>query len=283
MSDVNATARWLGVECRRGLMKYLSSYLRRHSMLRRESLLEIEDHVSRSIETWIRRDAFAERLSQEIPPKRHHLGGWAVRIALNAIRDRGTDAHTREMYGARTGTERSSGLKRSVEACPEHGEAFVGEEGETELYALNQKTAESNLQSVDFRKTVSKVLHQECTRSEDAADRLLRVWELLVEDFAVEKIAEDLNVSPLRAGHLAARVRNKIRQAEITVQDAMRILNEAGEAPLDKSREDRRTLKILVGSGLLRMRSDGRFQLTEEGRVRLKSSRQGDWASRLLI
>jgi len=293
MTDRNATAMWLDAECRKGLIKRLTHRLRASSMLRRETEDEIEDHVSRAIEAWIRRDAFAAAVTDGKPPSTSQLTAWAVRIALNTIRDRGTDAHSREMFGARTVTERTTGLQRCVHAAPDHSEIKVchgDDEGSDDAFAmeivsLSQKDAEGVLLDGDVRRSVEAALRQQSPRSEDAADRLTRVWDLMVGDATVDVISDTLGVSPLRAVHLTNRVRERLRKAQDTVCEALQILRDAEAAPIDAARAGGHSdaLRGLTSRGYLRVRGNGSYTITVAGRERLSVSNRDGWMSRLVL
>ena len=288
----NATALWLDVECRKGLIKYLTNHMKRASMLRRESPDEIEDHASRAIEAWIRRDAFAESVAAGKPPTRAQLGSWAVRIALNVMRDRGTDAHSREMFGARTLTERTTGLQKCVDAVATHEQIIQGsdndEDGFTvEIAAISQRDAETILLDRDIRCSVEDALRQQPPRSDEAADRLNRVWGLMVEDATVDVISERLGVSTLRATHLTNRVRERLRQAENTVREALAILREVEAGSFDSARVEglsdaRRAIRDLESHGYIRFRAGGYYSITVAGRDRL-SGHGDEWRDRLVL
>lgn len=291
MTDRNATSLWLDVQCRKGLTKHLANYLKRAPMLRRESPDEIEDHVSHAYEAWIRRDAFAESVAEGKPPTRNQLGSWAVRIALNVMRDRGTDAHAREVYGARTLTERTTGLQRCVDAVATHAQVIQGSDDEdgftTEVMALSQRDAEAALLDRDVRRSVEDALLQQSPRSEDAADRLQRVWGLMVEEATTDAISAALGVSRLRATHLTNRVRERLRQAENTVCEALAILRHAESGPVDPTlvegvSDARRAIRELEACGYVRHSVGGAYAITVAGRDRLIG--HGDeWRDRLVL
>lgn len=293
MTDRNATALWLDVECRKGLLKYLTNHLKRASMLRRESVDEIEDHVSRAMEAWIRRDAFAASVAEGKPPTRAQLGSWAVRIALNVMRDRGTDAHAREMFGARTLTERTTGLQRCVDTAATHTEVLqnVVDDGTEsfamEIMSLTQRDAEAVLMDGDVRRSVEDAMHQQSPRSEDAADRLSQVWSLMVEDATVDVISDKLGVSRLRATHLTSRVRERLRQAEITVLEALTVLREVNAGSFDPTRKGavsdaKRTIRELVSCGYVRPAEGGFYSITMAGQKRL-GGHGSEWRDRLVL
>jgi len=289
---LNATARWLDAECRKGLLTHLVRNLGRNSMLFRESPSDLEDHTSRALEAWIRRDAFAAWIEKGKPPTRSRLTSWACRIALNTIRDRGTDAHAREMFGARTVTERTTGLQKSVDAAAEHTTVMQDtDEGSTfvfpEIVSLSQREAESILLEKDARRSVVAALLQESPRSEDAAERLAKVWDLMVQDATSETISTSLGVSPLRANHLTNRVRERLRRAETTVSDALAILREVQVGPTDLTRveglaDSKKAIRELEACGYVYMRANGWYGITRAGQNRLAST-EGGWQDRLVL
>jgi len=292
MTEQNATAKWLDAECRKGLLKRLTHRLRASSMLRREPEDEVEDHVSRALEAWIRRDAFAAAVAAGKPPSTGQLTVWAVRIALNTIRDRGTDAHSREMFGARTVTERTTGLQQCVHAVPDHSEIKVchGDDGSDdaftmEIVSLSQKDAERVLLDGDIRRSVEAALRQQSPRSGDAAARLARVWGMMVGDATVDVISNTLGVSPLRAAHLTNRVRERLRKAQDTVCEALQILRDAEAAPIDAARAGGHcdALRGLASRGYLRVQVNGSYTITVAGRERLSVSNRDGWMSRLVL
>ena len=100
-----------------------------------------------------------------------------------------------------------------------------------------------------------------------AADRYGRVYDAIMEGASREEIAQSEGVSELRAGHLTGKVRKSIREGEITVEIASKILHHVAQEPWSTRQEIqndlsvsavlvRRAIAFLLEQGLLRQAGD---------------------------
>jgi len=67
----------------------------------------VEDHVQNCMVRLIHRNALKSRIMMGLPIPDYHIVQWAVRAAYTDARNDGTEPVAREMYGARTDTERA--------------------------------------------------------------------------------------------------------------------------------------------------------------------------------
>jgi len=74
----------------------------------------VEYHVQNCMVKLISRNALKSRIMMGLPIPDYHIVQWAVRAAYTDVRNDGTEPITREMYGARTDTERAR-AKNSVD------------------------------------------------------------------------------------------------------------------------------------------------------------------------
>lgn len=304
-TPVNATAAWLAQQVEHhGLYEYLCRALLGSSSLKREDPVEVGDHVNNAFAAWIKRDAFAAYLAGGKTPHRRNLVTWAKQVASNTMRDRGTDALQREMRGARTEHE------REVHAESEGGMApwaavntgayaavtvpYMENEGEEQVYELVDLDAVDAVELLarsELVSTVEQVFNRSCPRSKDAAARLNETFGLLVEDAGTKRIAEVLGVSELRAEKVSQKVRDRLRESEARVQEALAIMGVVREEPFMTRDEVQEvlgnlsdlpsTVKELVARGYMAEHKGGSLLLTRKGEDRL--SLQGEWVDRLLL
>ena len=109
----------------------------------------------------------------------------------------------------------------------------------------------------------------------------------MVEEATTDAISAALGVSRLRATHLTNRVRERLRQAENTVHEALAILRHAESGPVDPTlvegvSDARRAIRELEACGYVRRGVEGAYAITVAGRDRL-ISHGNEWRDRLVL
>jgi len=300
----NATAAWIAQEVEHnGLYEYLHRALLGSASFKREDPVEVADHLNNAFAAWIKRDAFAKFLAAGKTPRRRNLVTWAKQVSSNTMRDRGTDALHRELRGARTEHEREVHTEREGGMAPWAAVNLTtyasvtlpddGDEGENEhdLVDLDAVDAVELLARTELADTVEQVFNRACPRSKDAAARLNKAFGLLAEEAGTKRIADALGVSDLRAEKVSQKVRDRLRESEARVRDALTVLRAVGDEPFVTRAEVQEalgdlsdlpsTVKELVARGYMAERKGGSLVLTERGEARL--SQQGEWHDRLLL
>lgn len=301
-TPTNATAAWLAQEIEHhGLYEYLYRALLASASFKREDPAEVGDHINSALAAWIKRDAFAKYLAVGKTPRRRNLVSWAKQVASNTMRDRGTDALHRELRGARTEHEREAHAESESGMAPWAASNLAvyasvtlpdDEDGsEHDLVDLDAVDATELLARTELVETVERVFDRACPRSKDAASRLTDAFGLLAEEVGTKRIAEALGVSELRAEKVSQRVRDRLRESEARVREALAVLRVVGDEPYMTRAEVQEalgglsdlpsTVKELVERGYMAEHKGGSFLLTVKGEARL--SQQGEWHDRLLL
>lgn len=302
-APTNMTSAWLAQEiAANGLYEYLHRALLASSSFKREDPAEVSDHINAAFAAWIKRDAFAKHLAAGKVPRRRNLVSWAKQVASNTMRDRGTDALHRELRGARTEherevhTESEGGMAPWAASNPTTYAAVAlpdddGSESEHDLVDLDAVDAVELLARSELTDTVERVFDRACPRSKDAASRLNETFGLLAEEAGTKRIAEALGVSELRAEKVSQKVRDRLRESEARVRNALTVLRAVGDEPYMTRAEVQEalgdlsdlpsTVKELMERGYMDERKGGSLVLTEKGEARLSS--QDGWYDRLLL
>ena len=301
-SYVNTTAAWIAQQVEHhGLYEYLHRAMLASASFAREDVSEVEDHVNNAFAAWIKRDSFAKYLAAGKTPNRRTLVSFAKQVSSNTMRDRGTDCLHREFRGARTELERSEyadGMAPWVaqqtttyEKVMHLSDEDGADTGDYDLVDLDAVDATELLARSELVDTMEQVFDRACPRSKDAASRLNEAFGLMAEEASNERLAQELGVSDNRAEKLAQRVRDRLRESEARVQDALAVMRVVGEEPFMTRDEVRdmltdlanlpSTVKELVERGYMSEHKGGSLCLTEKGEVRLAA--RGEWSDRLLL
>ena len=111
-----------------------------------------------------------------------------------------------------------------------------------------------------------------------AADRYERVYDAIMEGATREEVAQAEGVSSLRAGHLTGKVRKSIREGEITVEIASKILHHVAREPWSTRQEIQNDLRVgavevrkalgfLLEQGLLQQAQGESFAVSPEAQA----------------
>lgn len=180
----------------------------------------LDDHVNQFIIRLIRRDSLRKKLEAGDRIRYSSIASYAVNSAYTDIRDFGTDAVTREMFGARTGKER----RELSEWCDKRSQGEVGPTIRSQKDSDIQWNESGDLHWKDSgtKDLIADRLHFEkvWTRLEDALKTAKPgAWERysgilkmqIVEDLPVKEIARREQVSPHRAATMLQEARKVIR------------------------------------------------------------------------
>lgn len=301
-SYVNTTAAWLAKQVAdHGLYEYLHRAMLASASFAREDVSEVEDHINNAFAAWIKRDSFASYLAAGKTPNRRHLVSWAKQVSSNTMRDRGTDCLHRELRGARTELERSEYADGMAPWVAQQTTAYEkvtllsdedgADTGDYDLVDLDAVDATELLARSELVDTMERVFDRACPRSKDAAARLNDAFGLMAEEASNSRLAGELGVSELRAEKLSQRVRDRLRESEARVQEALSVLRAVGDEPFVTRDEVRdmlsdlsdlpSTVEELVERGYMSEHAGGSLRLTEKGEVRLAA--RGEWGDRLLL
>lgn len=292
----NVTAMWIEGQCRKGLIEDLEFRVQNTAELRLESLSgQVRDHIHSFLMVSIRRDAFRSWLLRGDPPKRSQLANWAKRKAINEYRRRGKDALGREMYGARTVSERKSGedtqdsIHPSVYTLIQHQDE--GSDTVEPPTIKDPLTAEILEHSVQGSVGMSRVIDAIRRTKSRNPDRFEDLFLLMVDGYSTEEIGEYFDVSLNRAGNLMASLRQALRQAEQESRNAREIARYLDREPYATLEDIQEDLGVDSPEKLIRTMSRrghltdhrGSYTLTGFGRQLLPEPEPGDFPGRLAL
>lgn len=178
----------------------------------------VDDHIHNCMVRLISRDSLRERVlgGKDIPDTL--LATYAVRASFSDIRDMGTNPVTREMFGARTESERAKGVvtapltdsriiwSKGDEGSPASIVDMVGD-------PLANGGAGSVEEYMDFQRYMHRLEDVIRAKKPKAGDRYLGVLRMKVSGFTIPEIAEEEGVSVFRAASMVAEARRCLQEA----------------------------------------------------------------------
>lgn len=175
----------------------------------------VEDHIQNCFMRLIQRDSLADRIIEDSKISDHALASFAVRAGYTDIRDWGTDPVCREMYGARTESERAKGLV--LPPSSDTRVVWAADEDSNTAAAWSDIADESaSMEEVlNFQQVweqIAEVLH---ANKPHVSDRYLKILKMRADGCTMKDIAERENVSPFRAAALMAEVRRVLRSVGV--------------------------------------------------------------------
>jgi hypothetical protein len=213
----NLTAEWLG--------KHLTAEIRNLMIMTVGSKLpvsastnQVEDHVQECLTRLIYRDSLRERIMEGVEITPSHLASYAFRSACSDIRSMGTNPVCREIYGARTETERRKAKEDGSEGrrwgLKDSRVSFQkGEDGVSAVLEIadEEGTALEDVQAFEtFWTRMESVLKW---RVPGAWPRYAKILRMKVEGGTTKEIAKELGVSDSRTTTMMAVARGIIREA----------------------------------------------------------------------
>ena len=275
------TAEWLEQQCRENnLHSRLAGSLKRD--FNAEEYGECLSFAGLWIARWSAEGAFDKVLAQDGTVRYAVLMKFLKRKHYSAIFVRGAEPLHR-LRGARTQHEirmrSADGGDFMCNDAVEAGEwetAFTsGEDDIAEEVVvsreLNPEEAVSGKEDAAALRRAGASLVRAAHRGNP--ERYARVFHMVLDGDSREEIAIKEGVSDLRAGHLAGRVRKVIREGELTVDIAAKILSQLAKEPWSTRKEIeqdlsintvmvKRVLAFLLEEGLLRQAEGESYALT---------------------
>jgi len=270
------TAVWLEEQCReRNLHIRLAASLKRDFPA--EEYVECLSFAGLWVAKWSAAGAFDKVLAAEGTVrfgvmmtflKRKHYSAIFVRGAEPLHRLRGARTQHEIRMRAETGGDF---LCADATASSEWETAWEGDSDEgtvAEVVVAREPSPEEQLAGAEdaaaLRRAGASLVR---AAHRGAPDRYGRVYDAVMEGASREEIAQLEGVSELRAGHLTGKVRKSIREGEITVEIASKILHHVAKEPWSTRQEIqhdlsvsavlvRRAIAFLLEQGLLRQAGD---------------------------
>lgn len=248
------TAIWLEQQCReKNLHVRLAASLKRD--FRSEEYTECLSFTGLWVARWSASGSFDKVLAAEGAVrfgvlmtflKRKHYSAIFVRGAEPLHRLRG--ARTQHEIRMRAETCNDSFLCHDATQASDWETAWEGdsEDGSVEEIVISpSRTPEEELSGAEdaaFIRRAGASLVRAAHRG--AADRYERVYDAIMEGATREEVAQAEGVSSLRAGHLTGKVRKSIREGEITVEIASKILHHVAREPWSTRQEIQNDLRV---------------------------------------
>jgi len=225
----NATSVWMEGQFKAGLYENVRKRLFHNPQLSIErSFGEIEDHLHHYIAVAVRRDSFFARLAQGDAPTPNQLAEWALRKAISAFRKYSQDALHREMRGALTKRERTTGVDQKTMVPSPYQEVIQGgvedDVEQPERVLIDSRAAEEVHHAVAFNEGMDRFRDAIRRHKPGAAERYVSVFDQMCEGTPVAQIGENEKVSRNRAASLMATARDAIRSAAQASTDARALL-----------------------------------------------------------
>lgn len=251
---------------------------------KKEEFEDLRSHANYWLWQWAAIGQFDEWLKDHDSVKPSVLVEWLKQKMRTEVFARGKDALTRQNTGARTQYEISRGKvhDQSLQISADTPDVVLqqGEkEGDFEQHVVSMPV-EVNIDP-DFRGDFVRDLIR--LARPRAADRYVRIFDLMAQDYSLDEIAEIEGVQKHRAAKLTQRVRDDIQQGAITTEVAKRILQEISDEPYstrddlldvipcDKKESFGAALEILSYRKMISENKQGCFLATKEGEFSLYS------------
>ena len=176
----------------------------------------VEDHVQNCLLRLIQRDSLRERIlaGKKIPDSL--LSTYAVRAGYTDIRDEGKDPVARELYGARTQSERQHGVVTAPMSDPrivwQRGDdGHAGEMMDIASEPLDAPNAVDDW--IQFEGIMERIEDIVREKKPKAWMRYVGIIRMRVCGFTVKEIAHEEGVSPHRAASIVAEARRCVKEA----------------------------------------------------------------------
>lgn len=202
---LNTTAQWLNEHLSRKdgkLMRVVMQAIASKCPIS-SSTSQVEDHAQEFFVRLIRRDSLRKRLSEGGPVTYTHIASYAVRSAFTDARNAGTEPICRELFGARTETER-----RKIQGVVESDVMLRHVSGDTTTVTMTHDdhdnpmlgdvvvhTAMAVEDRLAFEATWEKVETLIRRRRPGSADRDIAILQRRVQGWTAQEISEALGVN----------------------------------------------------------------------------------------
>ena len=190
---------------------------------------QVGDHVSQCIMRLIHRDALRERILAGTPVTDSHLCTYAVRSAWSDARNSGTNPVCRELFWARTETDRKKKpsedptvkVQLDPRLCFARGDFEDVSKVNTGLYFAGNPlpdivdTPAHEVEDVIFfEENIWGALVEELKRVKPTVyPRYLKVLEVKLKGGGAQQVAKEIDVSRSRATSMIAETRRVLREA----------------------------------------------------------------------
>lgn len=283
LKPVSRSKEWIESQIKeKALNRRLAAALKKE--YKREEYDDLLSHTNYWLMHWADIGQFDEWLKDHDSVKPSVLVEWLKQKMRTEVFARGKDALTRQNTGARTQYEVGRGAvhEQSLQISVDTPDVVLqqGEkEGEFEQHVVSMPV-EVNIDP-DFRGDFVRDLIR--LARPRAADRYVRIFDLMAQDYSLDEIAEIEGVQKHRAAKLTQRVRDDIQQGAITTEVAKRILQEISDEPYstrddlldvipgDKKDSFGAALEILSYRKMISENKQGCFLATKEGEFSLYS------------
>jgi len=179
---------------------------------------QVEDHVQECLTRLMYRDSLRERIIEGVEITTSHLASYAFRSACSDIRSMGTNPVCREIYGARTETERRKAKENGTEGrrwgLKDSRVSFQKDEDGVSAVLEIADEAKFDLEDVQAFETfwarMESVLKW---RVPGAWPRYAKILKMKVQGGTTKEIAKELGVSDSRTTTMMAVARGIIKEA----------------------------------------------------------------------
>jgi hypothetical protein len=214
----NLTAQWLGDQFNApggmgnsGLYKALEKSIASKCPVSAASSL-VDDHIGEYITRLIHRDSLRNRIMTGRSITTSHLCSYAVRSAWSDARNSGTNPVCREIYGARTETERRNATSDRRWAINDSRVVLSrGEDGVSQRLDIAVNDHDMIEDAIYFEALWNRILDEVVAHR--AGQRYLQVLKLKLSGHTMNDIALEMNISTSRVSSLIADARKVIKDA----------------------------------------------------------------------
>tara|TARA_Y100000310_G_scaffold322020_1_gene380499 strand:- start:114 stop:1331 length:1218 start_codon:yes stop_codon:yes gene_type:complete len=226
------TARWLNEQlAHHNLVERLTTALT--YKFRWENREALRGDVHMSIARWGAGGVMDEYLAKDRPPSFSLMTQWVAQKTTSRLYRRGQDALHREMRGTRTESECRHGAmsEAAMDATDWRTAVVQGEEDSFTTVVVDPNDPRDNEGEPSNGDRLGLLRDLIRVARPRAADRYVRVLDYLSTGMTKDEIADTEGIQPLRAGKLTQRVRDDIKKSEVTVEDAVKILQYVADEP----------------------------------------------------
>ena len=178
---------------------------------------QVEDHIQTCFTKLIFRDSLTPWLAAGNPVENRHIAMFIIRSAFSESRDSGRNPICRELYGARTESERKKGVV--LGAITDSRVIWSGEDhegqGHWEDLRDDAATPEEDMIFASMMDRIHSVIRE---RKPSVADRYIGIFEMRSQGLSLKEIAEQENVTSFRAAALMTEVRRVLRLGHVDTE-----------------------------------------------------------------
>lgn len=176
---------------------------------------QVDDHIQTCFTKLIARDSLTAWLAAGNSIEDRHLAMFIVRSAFSEVRDSAGNPVCRELYGARTDSERKKDVQLPAITDSRVIWSTDNESGESPHWVDLVDDTASPEEQVAFASIMKQVYSVIQEKKPQTAERFIKIVNMRSEGLSLKEIAEEEGVSPFRAASLMAEVRRVLRLGKL--------------------------------------------------------------------